>query len=38
MDNKNEVFLRNLFLNIIFLFIGEGIGRLIDNNKKRWVN
>lgn len=34
MDNRNQDFIRSLFLNIFFIFVAEGISRIIDKNKR----
>ena len=33
MNEQNKRFFQNLIINIVFLMIGEGIGRIINKNK-----
>lgn len=34
MNDRNRSFFTNLILNLVFLMIGEGIGRIIDKNNQ----
>jgi hypothetical protein len=36
MNERNKKFFQNLIINVVFLMIGEGIGRLFDKRKNNF--